>query len=167
MLMPMRSRHCRIPFNTIFILALIVLRPFWIYAAGMDDLYSPLVGEDRYLYGIKITDFDMTERGTHGSASFSDFNSDPSLVSAYQTLRFSPVSHLELETGYGHYFPRDYTRSTYDGPTPRLDTIQEHTLHFFQDYFFKLRHRKDALETYIQFQEKRQKAKSNACRAYG
>jgi len=156
------SHNCRVLCISILALMFVISEQTFICASNLDDIYTPLVAKDKYLYQAKITNFDMVENGSHGSASFSDFDSNPSLVSAFHSLRFSPVSGLELEAGYEHFFPREYTRSTFDGPTPSLDTVQDYTLHFFQDYFFKLRYRKDVFETYIQFQEKRQKAKTDA-----
>ena len=103
---------------SVFAFMLVILGPTFTYASDLDDIYLPLVAKGKYLYQAKMTNFDMTEEGSHGSASFSRFDSNPSLASIFHSLRFSPVSGLELETGYEHFFPREYTRSTYDGPTP-------------------------------------------------
>ena len=157
---PIRLRQVSV--KALFILALIILWSSWSDAANLSDIYMPHVAKNKYLYEIEVTSFDMVEEGSHGGTEFSDFNSDPSLVSAFHSLRFSPISGLEVEAGYEHYFPREYTRSTYDGPTPFLDTVQDYTLQYFQDYFFELRYRKNAFETYVQFQEKRQKSKVDA-----
>ena len=133
-----------------------------VHAADLDDIYTPFIAQDKFLYQAEISNFDMSEDGVHGSASFSDFESDPSLLSVSHSLRFSPVSGFEVEAGYGQFLPREYSRLTYDDPTAVLDTEQEYTLNHFQDYFLNLRLRKGLFETYLTVQEKRQKAKVDA-----
>ena len=132
------------------------------FAASIDDAYTPLLANGRYLYQAKFSQYGMTEIGQHGNAGFGRFEADPSLVNLSHSLRFSPLVGLEVETGYGHYFPRKYQRSTYDGPTSALDTVQEYSLEYFQDYLLKVRLRKGSYETFIRFQEKRQKSKADA-----
>lgn len=147
------------------IVCVFVLGILWIptgFAASLDDLYAPLLAKDSYLYQIKVSQYGMTERGEHGNVSFGRFEADPNLVNLSHSLRFSPLIGFEVETGYGHHFPREYKRSTYDDPTGALDTVQDYTLDYFQDYFFKARFRKGNYETFFRFQEKRQKAKSDA-----
>lgn len=129
------------------------------FAASIDDAYTPLLANGRYLYQAKVSQYGMTEIGQHGNAGFGRFEAAPSLVNLSNSLRFSPLVGLEVEIGYGHYFPREYQRSTYDGPTSALDTVQEYSLNYFQDYLLKVRLRKGSYEAFIRFQEKRQKAK--------
>ena len=158
--MPMKKNNCLCR-----IICVLVFAVMWIpasFAASLDDLYAPLLAKNSYLYQAKISHYGMAESGEHGNASFSRFESDPGLVNLSHSLRFSPLVGLDAEIGYGHYFPREYRRSTYDGPTLALDTVQEYTLDYFQNYFLKLRFRRGLFETYIQFQEKRQKAKSDS-----
>ncbi|MCK5178026.1 MAG: hypothetical protein KAR32_00720 [Candidatus Omnitrophica bacterium] len=133
-----------------------------VHAADLDDIYTPFIAQDKFLYQAEISSFHMTEEGLHGSASFGDFESDPSLLSVYHSLRFSPVSDFEVEAGYGQFLPREYSRLTYDNPTDVLDTAQKYRLDHFQDYFLNLRLRKGLFETYLIIREKRQKAKVDA-----
>jgi len=147
--------------GTALILMLAVLRPSPVYAAGLDGIYSPLVDRGQFFYQSEFSSFDINEDGSHGSASFGRFESDPRLTSVSHSMRFSPVSGLELEAGYGQILPQNYTRLTYDGPTSALNTEQDYTLVHFQDYVFNLRLRKGLFESYLIFQEKRQKAKAD------
>ena len=133
-----------------------------VHAADLDDIYTPFIAQDKFLYQAEIYNFDMSEEGIHGSSSFGDFESDPSLLSVSNSLRFSPVSGFEVEAGYGQFLPREYSRLIYDNPTAVLDIEQEYTLNHFQDYFLNLRLRKGLFETYLTVQEKRQKAKADA-----
>lgn len=130
-------------------------------AAGLDDLYGPLLEKNEFLYSAEVSYFDMTENGRHGSASFDFFESDPDLLSVKHSLQFSPIADFEVVAGYGQFLPRDYTRFTYDGPTQDLDTVQDHSLHHLQDYILQLRLRKNLFEAYLTFQEKRQKAETD------
>jgi len=132
------------------------------FAASLDDAHTPLLSKGRYLYQAKVSQYGMSEIGEHGNAGFGRFESDPGFVSLSNSLRFSPLVGLEVEVGYGQHFPHEYRRLTYDGPTTALDTAQDFSLDYFQDYIFKARLRKGNYETFIRFQEKRQKAKVDA-----
>ncbi|MBN1869301.1 MAG: hypothetical protein JW847_01820 [Candidatus Omnitrophica bacterium] len=149
-------------FSVISLFASVVLCSSQGYAADLGDIYSPLIGSNKFLYKAEMYSFDMSEEGTHGSASFGAFNSDPKLFSLSHSLRFSPIANMEIETGYRQFLPQEYTRYTYDGPTSALDTVQDHRLDHFQDYSLQLRFRKALFETYLSVQEKRQKAKTDA-----
>jgi len=108
------------------IVCVLMLGVLWIpagFTASLDDLYAPLLAKDSYLYQIEVSQYGMTERGEHGNVSFGRFEAGPSLVNLSHFLRFSPLADLEVETGYGHYFPTSYKRSTYDGPTGALESV--------------------------------------------
>lgn len=130
--------------------------PFSVESADLDDLYTPLIAPDQWLYTLQGEFYTMWENGHHGSASFDSFYSNPDQFSLLNALRFSPAAGWDVQLGYEHTFPSSYIRST-ENPSDVVTSYQRYFLNSGSDYTLDLRYRGKAGEYYLNFLEKRYK----------
>jgi len=132
-----------------------------VYAAGLDDLYTPLLSSGKKLYKSDLDYYEMGEKGQHGSASFGAFDSEPQYFSFRQHLRFSPINLLEIGLGYGMDLPASYNRTTYN-PAGSVAFFNQYDLDFIHHMNFDLRRRFSNSEFYIDGYINRQRASWNS-----
>ena len=125
-------------------------------AANLDELYRVFLKKDSYLYNAEIRYFRVEEAGSRGDPVYDKFESTPYFYSLNNFLKFSPLSCLELTLGFHNIFPAKYKRLTYN-LAGDLAVSQGYKLDYFRDYALSLRMRKEPIEIYLDFLEKRQK----------
>lgn len=131
-----------------------------LYSAEMDDLYKPLLNKSRLLYEGNFYYFELEEDGMHGNNAYDKFDSAPYIYSFGNSLRFSPLSSLDIGLGFKQFFPASYRRLTYS-PSGSLASDQEYELDYFQDCLLDFRIRKKSAEIYFNALEKRQQSNWN------
>ena len=130
------------------------------YAANLDDLYKPILKDNRYLYEGNFYYFREREKGVHGEIEYDEFDSSVYFYHLNNSLRYSPTPCLELAIGIKETFPATYERLTYDA-SGNLTTTQDYDLDYFRDYKLNIRMRSQNVELFLDILEKRQKSHWN------
>ena len=144
----------------ILILGYIVLLQTIVSGAEFDDIYTPLLNNNRMLYTNQFDYFELNEDGTHGGADYGKFDSDPYFSSMNNTVRACILPLFELRLGYKETLPADYSRFTYSAQRP-LSTYQEYNLKYFRDINIAGRIRKESLEIWVDFLRRKHKSDWN------
>lgn len=142
--------------RTCLILVLCFFLHLPLFAADLNQLYGPFVKTGDVLFEESLYYFGLEEEGTHGSATYEDFDSEPSYYSLNTLLRFSFMNKLECALASGQAIPAEYSRFTYLS-AGNLGVIQEYRLNYLSDYALNLRFRQEPIEAYLSIMEKTQK----------
>ncbi|HLF18406.1 MAG TPA: hypothetical protein VI749_05875, partial [Candidatus Omnitrophota bacterium] len=137
-----------------FILTLFL--PFSVNAATLNEVYSPLIEKKDVYSKAQFSSFTMREEGAHGSASFGEFESEPTYFTLKEFVRFSPFDLWEIDLGFGNDFNTTYERFTVGIGTG--DTLNKYDLLFMNHYYFDLRRRFKRSEFYLNSYGNRQRA---------
>lgn len=130
------------------------------YSSNLDDIYEPLLNKKRFLLSSQLDYFQLDEAGHHGLAAYDALDSSPYFLSLYNSARASILPDLEVQLGYKHTFPSDYSRYTYS-PTGPLNTYQEFNLKYLIEPNISARFRYDPLEVWVDYLRKDQKSDWN------
>ena len=119
-----------------------------VHAQTLDHLSGPLIPQGRYLYTVGTGYFHLQERGTHGSASFGEFSSEPDYWSIINHFTFTPLKNTELHFGVVNNFSTESPRYTYN-PMNVLVFQNDYRLNQFHEFDIDLRHRRGNTEFYL------------------
>jgi hypothetical protein len=153
----MRYSFFKIPILILVLGGCVISPQAIVSAAELDDIYTPLLNNDRMLYTGQLDYFELDERGVNGGAAYGEFDSVPYFSSINNTLRASILPLLELKLGYKETLPADYGRFTYSAQGP-LSTYQEFDLKYFRDINISGRMRKEPVEIWVDFLRRRHKS---------
>jgi len=131
-----------------------------LFAAELDDLYSPLLKSKTFLYEGAFDYFTLKEDGRHGGATYDKFYSTPSFYSFTNSLRCLILPFVDVTLCFKEYPGASYKRTTYN-PAGTINSVQKYTLESMQDYTLSVRMRKDPAEFYLDMTERREKSSWN------
>jgi len=146
-------KHCKIFLVLLFILACLNQYSF---AADLDDLYKPLLKNNRFLYEAKAGYFKKNENGGY-IGNYDSFDAEPHYCSFSNSIAFSPKPGWNLMLEFGEDFAPAYKQESYNASNT-LSSIQEFDLDYMQDYNLYLRKRTDSKEVYVNILKKIQKS---------
>lgn len=122
------------------------------------ELYKPLVPKKRFLSDTEFYYFNKHSYGNHGYTLYDRISNDSHFYSLKESVKFSPLSNLEMELGYKRVLPSSFKRVVYESWSDTARGTSDCSIIYLDDYTFKTRSRFDNFEFYLDVLEKRQKS---------
>jgi hypothetical protein len=127
----------------------------------MDELYSPLVPKGKFLSRTEYDYFYSHAYGTHGAAAYGKVVNGADFYALKESIKFSPLSNLEIGLGYGSVLPFSFRRDAYYPDTDAVRISSDNKTNYLNDYILTVRARLQSVELYLDAAEKKQRGKRN------
>lgn len=128
----------------------------------LDELYKPFVPKGKFLSSTEYDYFYSQAYGTHGAANYGRVVNGADFYSLKESVKFSPLSNLEIGLGYGRVLPFSFRRDAYYPATDAVRISSDNKTNYLNDYIFTARARLQSVELYLDALEKKQRGKRNA-----
>jgi hypothetical protein len=125
----------------------------------LDRLYKPLVPKNKLFFGLDAQYFNNDNYSNDGTATVDKYLRGARYTTLGSLLKISPLKWLEAGVGFSEILPQDRKEEVFNRPEEELTTVNYYKLNYFQDYTFSLRARAQAMEAYLNIEEKRQRSK--------